>query len=133
MNDELIRFSKEYINDVNNVCQMMLEVYNLSSREELLVNHRVRQGKGEFYLNGKKHDYAFHGRGCRFSNDELKIDWDFGYGDIWCGIDPWKLAKYIRDNKNDNRWNDGNKIKEVFDDLVSKGKMEKKYYRYYLR
>jgi len=130
-NDELVRFAKEYISDVNNVCQLMLKVYELSSREELIIKHRARQGKGEFYIDGSNNNYTFHGRGCSFSNDALKLDWDFGYDNNWCGLDPWKLYYYLRDNKAINDSNDGYQIKEVFEEWVLNGKMIKKYDLYY--
>ena len=127
--DQLKKIAQEYIDDVNKVCNMMYQAYNLNTREELLNLRRI-QGQGEFFINGKN-TYCFHGRGCRFSNDGLKIDWDFGYGDIWCGLEPWKLAHYIRDNKNDSEWSDGNKIRKVFDELVANGKMKEKFGLYY--
>ena len=87
---------------------------------------------GEFYLNGENR-YAFHGRGCRFSNDKIEIDWDFGYDDIWCGLDPWKLFYYIKDNKISKEFDDGNQIKKLFDDLIANGKMTKKFDLYYFK
>ena len=129
--NELIRFAEEYIADVNNVCQTMLEVYELGSREELIIKHRAAQGKGEFYFNGKINNYTFHGRGCRFSNDELKLDWDFGCENNWCGLDPWKLFYYLSDNKAVSDLKDGYKIKEMFEEWIANGKMIKKYGLYY--
>ena len=129
VNNKLEYYAKEYINDVYKVCQMMLQGFNLNSKEDL-IKHREVQPKGEFYLNGNN-KYFFHGRGCRFSNDRLEIDWDFGYEDVWCGLDPWKLAFYIKNNRNDSKWNDGNKVKEAFNESVEKGEMELKYDLYY--
>ena len=130
INNNLEQLAKEYINDVNKVCQMILQAYNLKSREEL-IKHREAQPTGEFYLNGNN-SYTFHGRGCRFSNNELEIDWDFGYGENWCGIDPWKLAYYIRENKTTETLYDGNKIKEELENLITKSKFIKKFDLYYL-
>ena len=130
-NDQLRRLAEEYINDVNKIGILMLERLGFKSRSELL-KHGHTQWKGEFKLNGKNNMYCFHGRGCRFSNDELEIDWDFGYEDnIWCGLDPWKLFYYMRDNKKSNEFRDGDQIKKTFEELVSKGKMIKKYGLYY--
>ena len=128
-NSKLEYYAKEYIKDVNKVCLMMLQGYNLGTKEDL-VKHREVHPQGEFHLNGSN-KYTFHGRGCRFSNGNIEIDWDFGYGDVWCGLDPWKLACYIRDIKDNREWTDGNKVKEVFEELVSKGEMEKLYDLYY--
>jgi hypothetical protein len=125
-NIELELLTQKYINDVDKVCQIILQEFNVNSKEEL-INHRVI---GEFYFSSDN-KYIFHGRGCKFSSDELEIDWDFGYGDIWCGLDPWKLFYYVKDNKIDNGYSDGCQIKEAFDKLVAKGKMIKKYELYY--
>ncbi|MEI6101257.1 MAG: hypothetical protein WCP73_05395 [Eubacteriales bacterium] len=91
-NTKLEQLANEYLNDVNKICSIMLKGLNLSSKEEL-IKYREVQSNGEFYQDGNNR-FTFHGRGCRFSNNSLKIDWDFGYADIWCGIDPWKLAYY---------------------------------------
>ena len=129
MNSELENFAEEYINDVQTVCQLMLQGCNASSKGDL-IKHRGIQANGEFHLNGINR-YWFHGRGCRFKNDSICIDWDFGYEDNWCGLDPWKLAYYIRDKTNDSNWADGNIVRSAFDDLVKKGKMEIKHDLYY--
>ena len=123
-------YSELYISDVYAVCQMMLRGLDLGSKNDL-IKHREAQSKGEFYLDGVN-IYNFHGRGCRFSNNDIKIDWDFGCDENWCGLDPWKLAYYIRDNKRDCEWEDGNRVKKGFDDLVIKGRMKKRYDLYYL-
>jgi hypothetical protein len=124
---DIEKYAKEYINDVNKICQTILKAYGLKSREEL-IKHRTAQPMGEFHLNNR---YCFHGRGCSFSNDEIEIDWDFGYGDIWCGLDYWKLFNYIRDNKDSNISYNGIKIKEVFEKWVAQKKMIKKAGLYY--
>lgn len=128
---ELEQLVKEYISDVNRACDIMLSSLKLGSKEDL-IKYRQNHSSGEFYLNGNN-EYTFHGRGCRFSNNDLCIDWDFGYGDNWCGIEPWKLACYIKDNKIINEPYDGAKIKEIFDELIIKGKMIKKYDLYYFK
>lgn len=127
-NIELEKLAQKYINDVNRVCKMMLQAFNLTSKEELI----KYRSSGEFYSNGGDNRYAFHGRGCRFSNNELEIDWDFGYGDNWCGLDPWKLFYYIENNKFVHDFSDGYQIKEIFDDFVVNGKMVQKYDLYYI-
>jgi hypothetical protein len=127
---KLEQLANEYIDDVNRACSVMLEGLNLKSKEEML-KHRNVQGRGEFYIKGVNR-YTFHGRGCRFSSNNLEIDWDFGYDNIWCGLDPWKLFYYIRDNKTVNEFKDGDQIKEAFDELITKRKMIKKFDLYYL-
>ena len=123
------RLAKDYISDVDKVYTIMIQGLKLKSKKEL-IKYREVQGKGEFYLNGNNR-YTFHGSGCRFSNNKLKIDWDFGYGDVLCGIDPWKLFYYIKDNRITNEFNDGYQIKELFDELVINGILIKKNNLYY--
>ena len=122
-------YAEHYISDVYAVCQVMLRGLDLDSKREL-IKHREVQSKGEFDLDGVN-TYSFHGRGCRFSNNDIKIDWDFGYDENWCGLDPWKLAYYIKDNKNDSEWEDGAHVKKTFDDLVINGRMERRHDLYY--
>ena len=129
INDNLEQLAKEYVNDVNRACDMMLEGIKLSSKENL-IKLRLIQPSGEFYLDGNNR-YTFHGRGCRFLREDLNIDWDFGCENICEGIDPWKLAYYIRDNKNFNTLYDGNSVKEVLEELIAEGKMVKKFDLYY--
>lgn len=122
--------AREYVQRVEEVGSLMLVGLELDSRRELLVTHRMKHGMGEFHLDGIN-KYCFHGRGCRFENDNLKIDWDFGYDERWCGISPWMLFKYIRDNKSINEFCDGDQIKKVFDSWVADKKMMIKYGLYY--
>jgi len=131
MTTKLEKFAAEYINTVDQICNMMLQVYSLNSKDELIKNHRPVQAEGAFYLNGKNNNYTFHGRGCRFSNDDFEIDWDFGYEELWCGLDPWKLFYYIKENRNPNLFNNGNQIEEKFNEWVVNGKMTKQHGLYY--
>ena len=128
-NNYLESIIKEYTKDVTMACHMMLEALYLKSKEEL-IRYRGIQATGEFFLNGIN-SFTFHGRGCRFSNEAVKIDWDFGFGENWCGLDPWKLFYYIKDNKKNNEYDDGNQIKKIFEDLVRDKKMHIKFGLYY--
>ena len=43
--------------------------------------------------------YVFHGSGCTvFENDVIIADWDFGYRNLWCGINPFKMALTLKNN-----------------------------------
>lgn len=121
--------AKEYISDVEKVCLLMLKGLNLASKCEL-IQYRTQHGMGGFYFNGIN-QYKFHGRGCYFTNDTITIDWDFGYDERWCGLDPWKLFSYIQSNKRSNPFHESRQIKEMFNNLVSDGKMVVKYGLYY--
>ena len=123
--------SKEYLTCVEDVCNLMLKGLGLNSKEDL-INYRMKHGKGHFYLFGKN-EYCFHGRGCRFENEKLKIDWDFGYDNLWCGLDPWKLFYYIKDNIHTNEFRDGRQIGEVFDNWVASKMMVRVAGLYYFR
>ena len=55
----------------------------------------------EYVLDDRK--YCFHGSGCSVhADDEIIVDWDFGYKNLWCGIDPYKMARTLRNNKYEN-------------------------------
>jgi hypothetical protein len=130
MNDELKSIADEYTENVKKVCLLMLKAFNLRSKGDLL-KYRALHQIGEFELNGNN-KYFFHGRGCLFSNQDIKIDWDFGYGSRWCGLDPWFIANYIKDNlKNSSEFSDGNKIQKEFEQAVTNGEMIKKYGMFY--
>ena len=127
---QLRKISLEYIDTVNKVCLLMLKGLNLKTKEEML-NHRIKNPIGYFDL-GEKNKYQFHGRGCAFSNSELSINWDLGYSEKWCGLNPWLLADYIQNNdKYFSGFYTGDKIKDEFEKAVLKGKMIKKYELYY--
>jgi hypothetical protein len=96
VNNDIKILLNEYIETVNNVCILLLKAFYLKSKEDLY-KYRICHQAGEFYLDGKN-EYVFHGRGCRFKNDNIIIDWDFGYDDEWCRIDPYKFYNFIIDN-----------------------------------
>jgi len=126
---QLQSLAQKYICEVEKACVLILNFLNLRSKQEL-IEQRALQEPGEVYLDAKN-KYAFHGRGCRFTSENLEIDWDFGYSDNWCGLDPWKLFYYAKNQKLNSDIEDGLQIKLIFDELVAEGKMVKKYNLYY--
>jgi len=132
MNDELKLLAKEYIEKVESLCVLMLEGLNLKTQEDWF-NYRKSHQQMEYNFNGNK--FTLHGKGCMVSNkDTVIIDWDFGriFGTRWCGIDPWKLASYIKLNhKNLIDIYDGSMIKREFEQSVILGQMVEKDYLYY--
>ena len=90
---DIEQLAREYISDVNKACCMMLKGLRLNSKEKL-IEYRQIQSSGEFYLNGSNR-YLFHGRGCRFSREDLKIDWDFGCGDNYYIINENTMKRFI--------------------------------------
>ena len=130
MDKNLIAISNEYISEVTKICLLMLKSFNLTSKEDM-IKYRVNKPIGNFYLNGENR-YQFHGRGCKFSNNEINIDWDFGFDDHWCGLNPWLLADYINTtNKSIIENCTGDKIKVEFEEAIKNGEMMKKYDLYY--
>jgi len=130
--NDIICYAKEYLDTVNAICLAIIKQKELSSFYELK-RLRVSEPAGELTLNEIcQLKYTFHGRGCRVESQTLNMDWDFGYDDVLCGLDPWKLAYYVRDKGKDCEWEDGGCVRSAFDDLVQKGKMEKKHDLYYL-
>lgn len=124
MNKELKKVALEYMEKVNEAGQIILRGLNLKSKQEFLAS-RIKYPYHEFYLDGQLNKYSFHGVGCWFENDSLKIDWNFGPGDEWCGFDPWLFAEYIQDyHKELEEFHDGNKIKEEFMQAKSHGEMK---------
>lgn len=132
MNKELELLTKEYVEKVNEVCLFMLKGLKLNSKEEVY-RFRVQNQMGQFYLDGIN-KYMFHGIGCEFSNKNIKIDWDFGYDDRWCSIDPWKFYYYIKENhKEISKYYDLKLITAEYDEAANNGEMIKRYDRYYFK
>jgi len=130
--NDIIAFAKEYLDTVNAVCLAIIKQKGLNTIYDLK-RLRVNEPTGEFTINEiYQLKYTFHGRGCRVESPTLNIDWDFGFDDVLCGLDPWKLAYFVRDKGNDSEWEDGNYVRSAFDDLVISGIMEIKYDLYYL-
>lgn len=129
MKEELRSIIKVYIENVNSVCNNLLKSLDLKTKVDLW-EYRNTHNKMEFQLNGIS--YRFHGRGCVATNDEMFIDWDFGYGSRWCGIEPWLLARTLERNNDDHsNYYDGNIIKSECEQAVLDGIMYKKYELYY--
>lgn len=129
MEEKLKIIINEYMESVNEVCINLLKGLNLKSKEEFWKYKQTHWGT-EFEVNGIK--YIFHGKGCSATNDEMFIDWDFGYGSRWCGINPWILASMLEHNKDAHvEYYDSKRIKEECEQAVSNGEMYQKYDLYY--
>lgn len=129
MENELKMIIKEYIDNVNNVCSKLLEGLKLNTKHDFW-NYRGKDCKTEYEINGIK--YILHGRGCIATNHELFIDWDFGYGSRWCGVNPWLLAGTLERNRDKHmEYYDSKLIEEECEQAVLDGEMYKKYDLYY--
>jgi len=130
MDKELKIVTKNYIENVNRVCINLLDSYNLKNKFDFFEYRRIHS-LVEFKANGIK--YRLHGKGCLAFNDEMYIDWDFGYRSRWCGVDPWLLATTLERNKDVHiKYYNGSLIKEAYEQAVIDGEMFKKNHQYYL-
>lgn len=65
-------------------------------------------------------------------NEKMFIDWDFGHRSRWCGIDSWKVARTLQENKSGHtEYYDGSLIKSSCDLLVENGILFEKSGLYY--
>ena len=135
MEEKLQIILKEYIKEVENVCNILIKGINFSENLDL-------KNKYDFYLyrsscksmefETKGINYRLHGKGCMAFNEKMYIDWDFGYRSRWCGIDPWKVSMTLKFNKSPYmEYYDGNLVHELCERLVDKGMMFKQYGQYY--
>ena len=135
MEEKIQIILKDYIKEVENVCNNLLEGINYSENLNLktkydFFEYRKRCKRMEFEIRGIS--YKFHGKGCMAFNDQMFIDWDFGYRSRWCGIDPWKVSMTLK-KSNYKEYYNGNVIKESCDFMVEHGIMFKKYDQYYFK
>lgn len=126
-----INYIKSYVNEINRICSIMINSLKLESKIDL-INYRASHQSGEFCDKDVIYKFTFHGRGCKITCDNFVIDWDFGDNNFWCGIDPWKLADYINNNKKSDKKYDGYIIEKLFDELIEKKLMDKRDGLYYL-
>ena len=129
MEHELKEVMKEYIKRVDDVCNNLLVSLNLKNKFDFF-EYRSINRLMEFEVNGI--EYRMHGIGCIAFNNEMFLNWDFGYRSRWCGIDPYLLSSTLKEN-NDSRvkYYDGSIIKEACEQAVIDGEMFKKGTRYY--
>ncbi len=129
MDEYLKNETIEYIRNVNHICKMLLQSLGLRSKAELWEfrkQHLLQQ------LTVNDYKIEFHGRGCRAFSEEDYLDWDFGYGSRWCGINPWLLATTLRKKLNDTNQNiNGEYIKEAFEKAIMDNEVYKKDDLYY--
>lgn len=135
MEERLQIILREYIKNVENICESLLksincsENTNLQTKQDFFV-YRAMGDKMEFQTG--ELTYKLHGKGCMAFNESFFLDWDFGYRSRWCGIDPWKVSMTLqRNNSEDTEYYDGNLIKTKCDQLVEQGIMFKQYDQYY--
>ena len=135
MEEKLKIILKQYIREVENLCNILIRSINNSERVYLknkydFFVYRANCKKVEFEAEGIT--YRLHGKGCEAFNKEIFISWDFGYRSRWCGIDPWKVSRTLKKNgSNYTEYYDGSEIKRLCDLMVENGIMFKQFDQYY--
>lgn len=123
----ITRIEKECLNLINAL--NFHENLSLKSKNDLLL-YREKNMKWKIYIN--KITFQFHGVGCTMFNDNLYIDWDFGYGSRWCGIEPWLFANTLKKNNFSHvKYYDGSLVKELCQKEVLNKTMFEKNNLYY--
>ncbi len=131
MDKDLELVIKEYITSVNSVCNIVLKELKLNTKFDFL-EYKAKHRQMELEVNGMR--FIFHGRGCIATNDELFLDWDFGYGSRWCGINPWLLAETLEHGtKQYVKPYSAKQIEQACEEAVLKNEMYIKYDLYYFK
>lgn len=135
MEEKLQSVLKEYIRDVENVCNILVrsinntENLNLRNKHDFFI-YRSSCKKMEFEAEGIS--YRLHGKGCAAFNAEKFIDWDFGYRSRWCGINPWKVSFTLKKNNDPHvEYYNGDLLQAACEQLLNSGIMFKRYEQYY--
>lgn len=135
MEENLQAVLKEYIGDIEDVCNLLIRGINYSENLNLrnkydFFKYRSSRKKMDFQVEGVS--YQFHGKGCTAFSKERFWDWDFGYRSRWCGINPWKVSMTLKKNNRPYiEYYDGNFLETACEQLVEKGIMFKQYDQYY--
>lgn len=93
---------KEYYSIVEDNCKRLIGAIE-RDKEQLIVNKfdlfdfLHKDAGNELWVDNYR--YYFHGSGCTVTQNNIIIaDWDFGFRSWWCGIDPFKMAKTLKQN-----------------------------------
>ena len=135
MEDMLQIVLKEYIKNVEDVCNILINSINHSENLHLRNKYdfyRYRSSCKKMEFEAEEISYRLHGIGCMAFNEKMFLDWDFGYRSRWCGIDPWMVSMTLRENKSPYiEYYDSNLIRTQCGQLVEKGIMFKQHGQYY--
>ncbi|RKH45241.1 DUF6896 domain-containing protein [Corallococcus sicarius] len=69
-------------------------------------------------------EFAFHGIGCRFSDGESSVDFDFTPDGKMSGFDAWRLHEFSRDNASSGGERSPEEVKEALKRLLNRGLIE---------
>lgn len=135
MEERLQIVLKEYIKNVEEVCNLLVRSINYSQNLDLKNKYDFFEYRASCKImefETEEISYRLHGKGCVAFNEKMFIDWDFGYRSRWCGINPWKVSMTLKKNKSSyTEYYDGNLIKTSCDLLVENGIMFKQFDQYY--
>lgn len=128
---------EKYYGIVQSICESLLEI--IRSREDVLVYDKsdlyvyLRSHNVHEYVTGNE-KYIFHGAGCSYYISEvLMAEWDFGYRNLWCGIDPYKMSRTLRNYEYyNNEYYNAEYIKSMCDRYVAEERLRLYKCQYYI-
>lgn len=130
MNRELLEIIKQYQDAVANMFPKLvahLGIKTLISNDALVSLGVDQVGKTPCGIL-----YFIHGHGVKMNDGTTKVDFDLGGKGQIDGVDAWKLADFIKDNKIESSLT-GKRIENEIRVAVSAGDMEcSDYPLYYL-
>lgn len=125
MDDYFLKAVREYYYIVEAACDLLIDYIGSTERIAIFSKYHLfkyfrNSGKYEFHIGDSI--YYRHGNGMMVvRNDTVVIDWDFGYRNRWCGIDPYLMAKTLKHALFEKTaYYDGNYIKDKCSYYMSK-------------
>lgn len=128
---------EEYIIQVEDACDFLIQGINEVEKTDIkdkwdFFRYCQESRKTNFVIEGI--EYQLHGKGCHMTGKGKYLDWDFGYRSRWCGIDPWKVAMYLKQNNSIYiDYYNGNLILAECQQAVKDGIMYKQNGQYYFK
>ncbi len=119
----------QYLDTAQKVVQQMCRTHGISN---LLSAWWSRKLPKRGHLTNKPGDYYdFHGVGCFFSLDNVRIDVDFVPGESAIGFDAWRLIRFARETLGSEKL-DLKDLEEELAQLVKRGQLVRKGHLYFL-
>lgn len=124
--NDVLNLCYDYLAAVDKVLQRITSLFNIKTIWELRADYTLG-----FYFTKDNVEVVFHGRGVRISeNGEEILDIETGMGIDICGIDPWGLYYFVKENILYYSWSDTDEdIKKWLDEelanLLKVGKIKK--------
>lgn len=122
-----------YLNTVERECKNLIKYCNLKFQKSLFDKNGLLKFISENKITEVQTEngvFKFHGSGCSlYYYNEIILQWDFGYDNWWCGIDPYFTYSYLKYNRELEYSIED--FKEYCEESVKKGifyKLSSKYY-----